>query len=119
MILSMEQTKVFHKDMWLEIEAIIRTRQKCVSICKEKEVFIRSILPKYIRLYNDCFLCDYAFQIKAEIEILDNNVCFYCPARESQSSDKTCLNGLFDKCVETKDWKEQADLAHQIACICD
>lgn len=111
MKLTREGAIIWHRKMWNWIADEIEREKTTIGIWNAKKAYlqINGIEP----IFNDCFLCEYA---RCEV---DGCICILCPLLWGENQDTCVITtqgfGLFEKCVDCKDWQEQAALARQIA----
>lgn len=110
-MLTREQAIAEHRKMWNWIADSIEENQERLFICGLKRKYC---LEKGLcKIKHFCFLCEFT-----------KGNCDKCPLIwESDVTEYMCedakyyedYEGIWSRCRETRDWKEQAALARQIA----
>lgn len=111
MKLTRKQAIMWHRDMWNDMADEIERCKAIINVCEFKHQYCSS--NNFVSIDEYCFLCEYA-----------NCNCSKCPLQwESEVEEFMCANkyqygdreGLWLRCKDSTDWKEQAALARQIA----
>lgn len=110
-MLTKEVAISWHRNMWNEMADEIEKCKAIIDVCDFKRQYCLS--HNMLSVLNHCFLCEYTC-----------GYCGICPLQwDSTTKEYMCESkasvsdgqGLWIRCCNSTDWKEQAALARQIA----
>lgn len=113
-VLTFEETKKRHKEMWMWIAK--RTAKKREAIDKN-QYFEKNGISDIPAGY--CYCCDFDIALRRDISLI-TQYCKLCPVKNwgGEKADNLpfpCNRGLYRDWCEETDWQKAADLAEQIA----
>lgn len=109
--LTRKQAIMWHRNMWNDMADEIEKCKKVVFVEEFKAQYCFS--HNFLGIHNSCFLCAYAHYdcSKCPLQWDSTTKEYMCESKASVSDDQ----GLWMRCCNSTDWKEQAGLARQIA----
>lgn len=118
MSMTREEAIKKHREMWNWIaDWIERCESTCnIDILKEYYIYTNEdiiMYNVYKEFYNCCYCCVYADNNcnRCPVEWPSTAKEFMCEVTDNEYTD----DGLWLECFASKDWKEQVELARQIA----